>query len=174
MCEYGQVVLGDGSRRVRPDAAVNAANALCSLAELIAEGSSGIGISGRLNQDPEAAQRACQALDQARILYHSAIESSSSGDEDDADTWSNLADCLVQYAQLLAEEGPLTSRRPEVPGMCEEALRAYERSCSLSDSSQGDDLPGLLCNWGSGLLAIAQMTQPPQVMMIGATADPPP
>ena len=130
-----------------------------------------------MNQDPEAAQRACQALDHARILYQSTLESSSSsaagGDEDDADTWSNLADCLVQYAQLLAE-GPLASRRPEAPGICEEALRAYERSCSLSDSSQGDDLPGLLCNWGSGLLAIAQMTQPPKVMIFGATADFPP
>ena len=81
-----------------------------------------------------------------------------------ADTWSNLADCLVQYAQLLAEGPSLSARRSEVPEICSEAIRAYERSCSLSDSSQGDDLPGLLCNWGSGLLAIAQMTKPPQVI----------
>ena len=41
--------------------------------------------------------------------------------------------------------------------------QAYERSCALSDSAHGDDLPGLLCNWGCGLLAVAQMTHPAQV-----------
>lgn len=35
------------------------------------------------------------------------------------------------------------------------ALAAYERSCALSDSADGDDLPGLLVNWGVGLTTAA-------------------
>lgn len=36
-------------------------------------------------------------------------------------------------------------------GVFQQALEAYCRSCTLSDSEQGDDLPGLLQNWGVGL-----------------------
>lgn len=49
--------------------------------------------------------------------------------------------------------------RAEAEEACRQGLEAYERSCALCDSSQGDDLPGLLCNWGSGLLSAAQMQQ---------------
>ncbi|KXZ53952.1 hypothetical protein GPECTOR_6g870 [Gonium pectorale] len=47
------------------------------------------------------------------------------------------------------------AREAEAGSDLSSALAAYERACSLSDSSQGDDLPGLLCNWGSGLLSMA-------------------
>lgn len=39
------------------------------------------------------------------------------------------------------------------------ALEAYQASCSLSDSSAGDDLPGLLHNWGVGLHTISKQAQ---------------
>lgn len=31
------------------------------------------------------------------------------------------------------------------------AMTQYEKACTLSNSDQGDDLPGLLHNWGVGL-----------------------
>ena len=37
------------------------------------------------------------------------------------------------------------------------ACRAYEEATSWSNSEDGDDLPGLLCNWGTGLLAMAEV-----------------
>ena len=250
----------DETGSLRPDAAVNAGNTLCSLAELYAtpKGPEGSGVgssasSSTTTQDPQAALHACQLFEQARQLYQGALQAGQQrgGDadaEEDADTWSNLADCLVAYAQLLAE-GPLETRRAEAEGVCQAALQvwdrggrrgggelvwgrggrggdeqvllqvllqpgscypdwklsspplpppllgirallhpssqapcrlpplrcpppsaslttppqAYERSCALSDSAHGDDLPGLLCNWGCGLLAVAQMTHPAQV-----------
>ncbi len=194
---------------MRTDAAVNAGNALCTMAELLAEPDGMVGsagdVSGARSLTPDAAARASQAFAEARGMYEAALRGSrpeGSGadregegraeDEDDADVWSNLADCLVAHAQLLSE-GPMPpERKAEVPGVCQAALQvaraylgtdgyaflmpgplthtlnapteqAYERSCTISDSANGDDLPGMLCNWGSGLLAIAQMTRPPQV-----------
>jgi hypothetical protein len=38
---------------------------------------------------------------------------------------------------------------------CVAALAAYEKSCAMSDSADGDDLPGLLANWGVGLTTAA-------------------
>ena len=32
-----------------------------------------------------------------------------------------------------------------------DAMTQYDKSCSLSSSDDGDDLPGLLNNWGVGL-----------------------
>jgi tetratricopeptide (TPR) repeat protein len=40
-------------------------------------------------------------------------------------------------------------------------MEAYGRACGLSSSEHGDDLPGLLCNWGAGLLAAAARAQDP-------------
>lgn len=70
-------------------------------------------------------------------------------------TWSNLADALVQQAELLCSAGG----RAEGEAMFSRALQAYEHSCALSDSSNGDDLPGLLYNWGVGLQAVSKHAQ---------------
>lgn len=70
-------------------------------------------------------------------------------------TYSNLADAYVQQGELAAQAG-----EGDLAGRCfAAALEAYETSCSMSDSGAGDDLPGLLHNWGCGLRAIAQHTQ---------------
>lgn len=48
------------------------------------------------------------------------------------------------------------SRRSQGQALFSQAMQAYERSCALSDSEAGDDLPGLLHNWGCGLHAAAK------------------
>lgn len=40
----------------------------------------------------------------------------------------------------------------------EQGMEAYATACSLSSSEQGDDLPGLLHNWGVGLRSMAEHT----------------
>lgn len=69
--------------------------------------------------------------------------------------WSNLGDAMVSMGEQLTEAG----RIEEGQGHFMRALQAYDRSCSLSDSQQGDDLPGLLHNWGVGLHSFAAHTQ---------------
>jgi hypothetical protein len=68
-------------------------------------------------------------------------------------TWSNLADVLIQLVQALAATHKLHD--------AEEAMRraqsAFQESCSRSSSYDGDDLPGLLCNWGTGLAAVGSI-----------------
>ncbi len=63
-------------------------------------------------------------------------------------TWSNLADTLVKRAELLQEAGDAEACVGSVYG---QAMAAYAKACSLSSSEDGDDLPGLLHNWGVGL-----------------------
>ena len=40
----------------------------------------------------------------------------------------------------------------------QKGMEAYATACSLSSSEQGDDLPGLLHNWGVGLRSMAEHT----------------
>lgn len=63
-------------------------------------------------------------------------------------TWSNLADTLVSQAELLEQQGMADAR---MASMYTEAMAAYGKACMLSSSEEGDDLPGLLNNWGVGL-----------------------
>lgn len=63
-------------------------------------------------------------------------------------TWSNLADALVKRAEVLTAQGDAQSCMGSVYG---EAMAAYGKACSLCSSEEGDDLPGLLYNWGIGL-----------------------
>jgi hypothetical protein len=73
--------------------------------------------------------------------------------EEDALTYSNYGDALMQQAEVLWEAGA-----PEAGQCAAAALQAYEQACSLTDSTDGDDLPGLLANWGTGLVTVAQHT----------------
>ena len=66
----------------------------------------------------------------------------------DSQTWSNLADTLVKRAELLQEAGDAEACIGSVYG---QAMAAYAKACSLCSSEDGDDLPGLLHNWGVGL-----------------------
>lgn len=128
-----QRVLEEGQPRV--DALVNAGNALSSWAEVCAKKDAG---------------QAVQLLQQATEAYQGALQK-----EEDALTWSNLADCLVQRASLCCEAGQGSVGGP----LFQEAMQAYQRACGLSDAADGDDVPGLLINWSRGLLAMAQQAQ---------------
>ena len=68
-------------------------------------------------------------------------------------TWNNLADALIQLAQALST----TQRLQEAEEAVARARTSYQCATSLSSSEDGDDLPGLLCNWGSGLTAVGGM-----------------
>lgn len=62
-------------------------------------------------------------------------------------TWSNLGDALAAQAELSFANGATAASQQ----LYISARSAYEQACSLSSSDQGDDLPGLLHNWGVGL-----------------------
>ncbi|KAF8069466.1 COQ3 [Scenedesmus sp. PABB004] len=130
---YEQVPAPGGPEgALRPDAAVNCANALTSWAELAAG----------------AEQRAL--LQQAVGLYRAALQQ-----EEDALTLSNLGDALVAAGEAALAAGDGAAGQAAFQA----ALGSYEASCSLTDSSAGDDLPGLLHNWGVGLHTIAKQAQ---------------
>jgi tetratricopeptide (TPR) repeat protein len=129
---FGQVL---EAGQPRADALVCAGNALSTCAEVAARG------------DVAAA---LPLLEQAAGAYEAALRR-----EEDALTWSNLADALVQHASLCCEAGLARQAQP----LFSRAMHAYQRCCSLSDALAGDDLPGLLCNWSRGLLAAAQQAQ---------------
>jgi hypothetical protein len=73
-------------------------------------------------------------------------------------TWSNLGDALVKRAEVLAEAG---GAEASIGAAYSEAMAAYGRACQLSASEAGDDLPGLLHNWGVGLHSLGTHTQVP-------------
>ncbi|KAL4458065.1 hypothetical protein ABPG75_012930 [Micractinium tetrahymenae] len=126
-------VLEGGQLRV--DALVCAGNALSTWAEVCAR---------------RDANQSLQLLQQATEAYQAALQR-----EEDALTWSNLADCLVQRASVCCEAGQGAAAGP----LFDEAMQAYQRACGLSDAADGDDVPGLLINWARGLLAMAQQVQ---------------
>lgn len=73
-------------------------------------------------------------------------------------TWSNLADVLVQHAELCCEQGA-DGGGAGAHVLYSRAREAYSRACELSSSEDGDDLPGLLLNWGVALLSMAKHAQ---------------
>ncbi|MEW5304694.1 MAG: hypothetical protein WDW36_007287 [Sanguina aurantia] len=123
---------------LRSDAAVNAGNALCTWAE-------------RCEEEGDA-QAAVALYEQAVALYRSAFSQ-----EADALTLGNLADALIQASSALHKAG----RTLDAATTAQEGMAAYQAACGLCDSSEGDDLSGLLCNWGAGLAATAGQAQDP-------------
>ncbi|EIE25053.1 hypothetical protein COCSUDRAFT_61299 [Coccomyxa subellipsoidea C-169] len=134
---YKKVKAEDG--RVRVDACVNAANVLAAWADV---------------------EEATGDLAAATQLLISSVEGyqRSLEQEEDAATWSNLADTLVKRAELLAADGDAESCVGSVYG---EAMAAYAKACSLCSSEDGDDLPGLLHNWGVGLHSLGTHAKNP-------------
>lgn len=62
-------------------------------------------------------------------------------------TYSNLGDSLVAAADALCDLGRAEEGRREYG----RGMEAYSAACGMSSSEAGDDLPGLLYNWGVGL-----------------------
>lgn len=61
----------------------------------------------------------------------------------------------MQLGEALCESG----QQPEGEECFREAFDAYSQSCGLSDSRKGDDLPGLLENWGLGLITASKCVE---------------
>jgi hypothetical protein len=66
-----------------------------------------------------------------------------------------MADAYVKLGEVLCK----TDRGPEGEEAFAKALVTYEAACGLCDSARGDDLPGLLYDWGVGLNTIASYAQ---------------
>lgn len=73
-------------------------------------------------------------------------------------TWGNRADAFVRQAELMAECNAGQSGEQASRQAYEQGMEAYATACSLTSSEQGDDLPGLLHNWGVGLRSMAEHT----------------
>lgn len=73
-------------------------------------------------------------------------------------TWGNRADAFVRQAELMAESNAGQDGEQAARQAYEQSMEAYATACSLSSSEQGDDLPGLLHNWGVGLRSMAEHT----------------
>lgn len=66
-----------------------------------------------------------------------------------------MGDALIQLAQAQHDLGDHAASQQSVAA----AQSTYIQASSFSSSEDGDDLPGLLCNWGTGLLAASKMQQ---------------
>ncbi|CAI5534547.1 unnamed protein product [Closterium sp. Naga37s-1] len=167
-------------------AAVNAANALVAWAEAVGEveegeeekeekrgdgACEGMAVDGGEQQQAQAQQQqerarqggvtAAQLLREAAARYDAAAATAPS----DTDLLSNLGDCAVKTTELLCPERPVgegaVAAWGQAWGQYERGMGAYGAACSLCDARVGDDLPGLLHNWGVGLLSAAQRCPEP-------------
>ena len=101
---------------MRVDALVATGNALASAADLA-----------------PTAEAALYLLHDAGDAYAAALAR-----DEDAGTLSNTADAWVAAARRFGETG----RQDEAAELFSRAMAAYQRSCELSSSEEGDDLPG--------------------------------
>ncbi|CAI5523595.1 unnamed protein product [Closterium sp. Naga37s-1] len=172
-------------------AAVNAANALVAWAEAVGEveeggeeevkeeergegACEGVAVDGGEQQQAQArheqeqaeqggvrAVRVVQLLREAAVQYDAAAGAAPN----DTDLLSNLGDCAVKTAELMCPERPVGERAVTAWGgawgQYERGMGAYGAACSLCDARVGDDMPGLLHNWGVGLLSAAQRCPEP-------------
>jgi hypothetical protein len=142
----------DDTDAMREDAAANGARALCTAAGFMLGSSSGGG------EGAAATAAALPLLDRAVALYEGLLPSeAATGAQDDdpippVETLTDLADALMQRAEARA-----SSAAADVESDVSRALDCYGRACGACDSSQGDDLPGLLHNWGVGLFTAARL-----------------
>ena len=118
--------------QVREDAATNCGNTLCSLAETLQEcaaptpadptpGDISVGGSGTLASPAPPSAAAAAAAAEAATCYREAklcYEAALQQEPEDAAGWSNLADCLMAAAQLLAEGAVLSWQVREGGGLC--------------------------------------------------------
>jgi hypothetical protein len=95
----------------------------------------------------------CAALlARACAAYEAAAAAAPAEDAADVELLRSWADCLVRRAELAADAGDA----PSSGALYERALGAYGAACGAADSTQGDDVAGLLYNWGCGLHSLAE------------------
>eukprot|EP00803_Ostreobium_quekettii_P003551 evm.model.scf_1101.6 EVM.evm.TU.scf_1101.6 scf_1101:27632-29210(-) len=69
--------------------------------------------------------------------------------------WNNLADVQIE---LGVAEHRMGMHDASVVSL-QDGLLSYSQACMFSDSSRGDDLPGLLHDWGVALQTVAEHTE---------------
>lgn len=143
---YERIVARD-SLELKQEALINSANSISDWAELLppASGSS--------------------LFEQADLRYTAALSASP----DDIELLTNLADCKVKRAEveMLVESSlPQFQAWIKMKELYTSAMEAYGRACSLADANVGDDLAGLLQNWGASLSSLAEHTPDPQEALV--------
>ena len=137
-----------------PDARADGASALTTWAEL----------TSRLEER-------LQLLDRAKQEYIACLESQAEASgsqangptpETDVDLLMNLGEALLHRAECLHDmrldrgADPRNVDEGDVDAAYDWAFKMYDEACSNADSRRGDDLSGLLFNWGICLLSAGQ------------------
>ncbi|CAM6097465.1 unnamed protein product [Calypogeia fissa] len=154
---FERVCSREGRGELKEEAAVNSGNALCQCAELALEIPSEMGGGAAI---------ATELYRQAFDRYSAALTASA----DDVELLTNVGDCCIQRAELAASSSELNSSGlPSGWDLAKEyyerALGAYALACANADARIGDDLAGLLQNWGVGLFSVAQRSPDPEEAM---------
>lgn len=81
---------------------------------------------------------------------------------EDVELLTNVGDCCIQRAELAASSSDSSGSHLPPPWdlakqYYERGLEAYASACANADARIGDDLAGLLQNWGVGLFSVAQV-----------------
>ena len=138
---YAAVRADPASAAMREDAAVNCANCLATWAEMT---------------PPAEAQR---LLERAVELYRTALgratanaDAGEGGAEGDMEILMNLGDAWLKLAEIFCDTG-----RAELGERAyREGLDVYLHGSGWADARRGDDLSGLVYNWGCCLLSFGQ------------------
>jgi tetratricopeptide (TPR) repeat protein len=134
--QYRATVIDSGSyEAMRVDCLVNLGNTLANHGNLYCQI-----LKENLSDDIEQCR---QLYMDSLACYQAALEK-----ERDAATWNNCADMLISHAEFEADSG--------ARHIYEKAIDAYGKACELSSTENGDNLPSLLCDWGSGLLSFSE------------------
>lgn len=75
----------------------------------------------------------------------------------DVELLVNYADCCVRRAELEVDHPSSDVQWNAIKELYELGLGAYASACANADARIGDDLAGLLHNWGSGLFSFAEV-----------------
>ena len=99
------------------------------------------------------------ALDEA-ISSNDPTSSKNAAAEDLLAGLWNLADAKVKLAEASAEhavDATVSSTVTSIEAMFQAAFQTYEEACQRCDSRAGDDLAGLLMDWGVAYASLAQI-----------------
>eukprot|EP00252_Welwitschia_mirabilis_P019565 TRINITY_DN4558_c0_g1_i4.p1 TRINITY_DN4558_c0_g1~~TRINITY_DN4558_c0_g1_i4.p1 ORF type:complete len:471 (-),score=119.50 TRINITY_DN4558_c0_g1_i4:432-1844(-) len=147
---------------LKRESMINWANALSDLGELVCNipESEGGGIV-------PGAELFCEA----KNTYLKALEM----DPEDVETLTNLGDCCIKQAELVysssgANDTCLKETKESARNSYNQAFIAYSNAYNKADVKVGDDIAGLLQNWGVGILSLAKHS-PDTVEAIQAFKD---
>lgn len=147
--EMFEEIVSRASTELKMKAMINSANSLCDWADICSELPSSRG---------GGAAAAENLYMQADLRYSTAL----SDTPDDVELLTNFGDCKIKRAELAVRTSCGISAESEswviAKDFYTKAMVAYGRACGLSDARMGDDLAGLLQNWGAGLLSLAART----------------